>query len=396
MPSEGRVPAPTNPVQLLQAWNPLTEPLTIKTHVDALLRCKGDRRVWFGRIYEGKVADALVPEGARVKWPAVARLADDMDRTGREILLLATNFQSLHALRVDRISFGADGAREDSGHIPAYYRDRKVAIWFRVRDIRPLSHEQMATLSWLEDNARIEPEGQSGSFEFGFDPYRSFHYRYPIAVRSLPVGEVFDYGRIHTGPGGADLFAAQPGTVFPPNLDAARESLRTEMDPPWSLLEEPSRYYLASSTLVESLQQGIESARYGMEPSAALILLSKAVEVECRAVVDILRERTRGAPPWRTIGHPSTMTLGDVGPLFRDLLPSLPAARLPVTANLLRNREWIDWLSEFGRARNRAAHAEPLPLAEFRRHRDFILAKNKSRLAPLCHAKKEMLNAAAP
>jgi hypothetical protein len=389
------MPVSTNPTQLLQAWNPLTEPLTVKVHVDALLRCKGDRRVWFGRIYAGRAPEALTPEGARSKWPHVARVAEGMEQTGRELLLLATNFQSLHALRVDRVAFGADGARDDAGHIPAYYRDRKVAIWFRVRDIRPLSHEQMATLSWLEDNARVEPEDQSGSFEFGFDPYRSFHFRYPVAVRSLPVDEVFDYARMAPSSGQRELFAAQPGTVFPPNLDVARETLRAEMDPPWSLLEEPSRHYLASSTLVESLQQHGDKARYGMEPSAALMLLSKAVETECRAVLELLRGVTRGAPRWKTTGHLSTLTLGDVGPLFRDLLPSLPTPRLPVTANLLRSAEWIDWLGEFGRARNRAAHAEPLPPSEFRRHRDLILVKNRSRLAPLCHAKKEMLNAVA-
>ena len=389
------MPPSTRPIQLLQAWNPLTEPLTVKIHVDALVRCKGDRRVWFGRIYAGRLPEALTPEGSRSKWPQVARIADDMERTGRELLLLATNFQSLHALRVDRIAFGADGAREDAGHIPAYYRDSKVAIWFRVRDIKPLSHEQMATLNWLDDNARVEPEGQAGAFEFGFDPYRSFHYRYPIAVRSLSVGDVFDYGQLPSSSDQLGLFAAQPGTVFPPNLDVAREALRAEMDPPWSLLEEPSRLYLASSTLVESLQQNGAAPRYGMEPSAALMLLSKAVETECRKVLGLLHGLTRGAPLWRTTGHLSTLTLGDVGPLFRGLLPSLPAPRLPVTANLLRSGEWIDWLGEFGRARNRAAHAEPLSSAEFRRHRDLILVKNQSRLAPLCHAKKEMLNAAA-
>jgi hypothetical protein len=130
-----------------------------------------------------------------------------------------------------------------------------------------------------------------------------------------------------------------------------------------------------------------------MEPSAALMLLAKAVEAECRAVLQLLQGVTRGAAPWRTTGHVSTLTLGDIGRLFRDLVPSLPAPRLPVTANLLRNEEWIDWLGEFGRARNRAAHAEPLPRAELHRHRDLILVRNRSRLAPLCHAKREMQNA---
>jgi hypothetical protein len=379
------------PVQLLQAWNPLTEPLTVKLHVDALLRCKGDRRVWFGRIYAGRKPEVVTPEGARAYWPDVARVADEMARTGRELLLLATNFQSLHALRVDRIAFGADGAREDAGHVPAYYRGGKVAIWFRVRDVKPLSHEQMATLSWLEDHTRLARADWTGPSAYAFDPYRSFDYSYPVAVHTLPVEEVFDYGRLRAGGGQGALFAEQPGTVFPPNLDVARDALRAEMDPPWSLLEEKSRLYLASSTLVESLQQE-GTARYGMEPSAALILLSKAVETECRAVLQPLQAFTRDAAAWRTTGNLATLTLGDVGGLLRELAPAIPA-RLPVTANLARSGEWLDWLADFGRARNRAAHAEPLSPAEFRRQRDQILVKGRSRLAPPCHAKKEMQNA---
>ena len=389
------MPDATRPVQLLQAWNPLTEPLTVKVHVDGLLRGSGDRRVWFGRIYAGRLPEALTVEGARKKWPLVAQVADDMERTGRELLLLATNFQSLHAMRVDRIAFGVDGAREDASHVPRLLPGPRRSPSGSASGTSSPS----LTSRWRRSPGWRTTPAWSRRAVPGPSPSGSTHTgRSTIGTPSLcgPCRWPRSSTTANSAPRSTEsrLFAAQPGTVFPPNLDVARETLRAEMDPPWSLLEEPSRLYLASSTLVESLQREGSAARYGMEPSAALILLSKAVETECRAVLQLLQGITRGAAPWRTTGHLSTLTLGDIGPLFRGLLPSLPAPRLPVTLNLLRNQEWSDWLGEFGRARNRAAHAEPLPLAELRRHRDLILVRNRSRLAPLCHAKREMQNAA--
>lgn len=379
------------PLQLLQAWNPLTEPLTVKVHVDALLRGGAERYVWFGRIYAGKVPGATTAEGARAKWPQVAALADELERSSRELLLLVTNFKSLHAFRVDRILFGADALRSDAAHVPAYYRSESVAVWFRVRDIRPLSHDQMATLQWLEERTVIEPDAKAGggAFAFGFDPFRSFHYRYPIVLRSADVGEVFDYSLLRSQPPERQLFAAQPGAVFPPDVETSWEVLRKDIDPPWSLLEEQSRVFLASATLLDAIG-GDGQARFALEPSAALVLLAKAVETECRATLEALQRLTPEAAHWRQVGQIKGLTLGEMGVALRSLSEATRPRQLVVTGNLTRNEEWLNWLEEFGRARNRAAHAEPLPLSEYHRHRDAIYVKNRSRLAPLAFAKKEL------
>jgi hypothetical protein len=385
------------PVQLLQAWNPLTEPLTVKVHVDALLAGGADPYVWFGRIYAGRAPGATTPEGARERWPAVAALADELDQAGRELLLLVTNFKSLHALRVDRILFGAGATRDDARHVPSYYRNETVPLWFRVRDIRPLSHDQMATLQWLDEWTRVEPEARPGraTFAFPFDPFRSFHYRYPVPLRSIPAAQVFDGAALGAAPPGRRLFAARPGAVFPPDVESSWAALRKDLDPPWSLLEESSRVFLASAALVDSLVGAGDGdgARFAMEPSAALVLLAKAVETECRAALEALRRLAPAAAPWLELPPVAAMTLGDVGAAFRALAGALPP-RLPVTASLARGGEWLGWLEEFGRARNRAAHAEPLPLAEWRRHRDAIYVRSTSRLAPIASAKKELRGAA--
>jgi hypothetical protein len=324
----------------------------------------------------------------------VAALADEQARTGRDVVLLATNFKSLHAFRVDEIRFGADAVKDDAAHVPSYYRGQQVALWFKVRDIRPLSHDQVATLNWLEERTLVEPEARPGgtSFAFGFDPFRSFHYRYPVVLRSADARELFDYSLLRGQPVDRQLFAAQAGAVFPPDVESSWNVLRKDMDPPWSLLEEQSRVFLASANLLDSLGHD-GKARFAMEPSAALVLIAKAVETELRATLGALQRLAPSAAPWREVGRLESLALGEMGVLARSLADDVKAARLVVTTNLVRNEEWRGWLDEFARARNRAAHAEPLPLVEYQRHRDAVYQKNKSRLAPLAHAKRELLTA---
>jgi hypothetical protein len=75
--------------QLLQVWNPLVEPLTVKRHVDKLLSAPAAQKyVWWGRIYVGNRPGALTPEGAATKWSHVAEVAQEMRDSGREIAVL--------------------------------------------------------------------------------------------------------------------------------------------------------------------------------------------------------------------------------------------------------------------------------------------------------------------
>lgn len=374
--------------QLLQVWNPLVEPLTVKSHVDNLLKAPAAHKyVWWGRIYAGNKLEALTPKGAAEKWKHVAEVARDMRETGREVAVLTTNFKSLHALRVDEIRFGADVVREDGARVPAYYKDRRAAIWFRVRDVAPITHEQNATIAWLDANTMFDA-GAPGYDPFPYDPYRAMRYDYPIALESAPTTTLFDTSRLENAPPHQRLFAAQPGTVFPPDLETAMATLSRDIDPPWSILDETSRVYLASASVVEALLKTGDGPRNAMEPSAAMILMAKAVESECRALLRAVRD-VAGERPVQDVER---AMLGDLSDAIRLLEPIAAKLSAPPLLALSRNAGWLEWLASFGRARNRAAHAEKLPLSEFEQHRAALFAKNSSRLVPLAAAKRDLRN----
>jgi hypothetical protein len=386
--------------QLLQVWNPLIEPLTIKFHVDALLTSGSDpvsRWTWWGRVYLGK-KPVLSADAARANWPAVADVADELNRTDREAVLLTTNFQSLHACRVDRIVFGDSAARADGARVPAYIRERKVAIWFRVRDVRPLSHDQRATLEWLDAHTRVtaDDEVRAGGFgPFPFDPYRAYRYHYPVVVSSLPTVKLFDPSLLADCPPEKRLWAAQPGAVHPPDLEGAMATLRRDLDPPWSMLDDAPRVFLASATLIEAFHDVKLAKKYAMEPSAAMMLMAKAVEGECRAALGAVRDVAARARNFQApqLGALERMTLGEMARLVPELKPVATTLRLPALASLAGNAAWREWLEDFAETRNRAAHAEKLVLREFERHREAIFTKRTSRLGPLIGVKREARNA---
>ena len=372
--------------QLLQVWNPLFHPLTVKLHVDQLLAApESQKYVWWGRIYAGNKPGALTPAGAAEKWRHVADVAREMREARRDVVVLTTNFKSLHALRVDEIRFGADSVRDDGARVPAYYKEHRAAIWFRVRDVRPITHDQNATIAWLDANTLFDA-GAPGYQPHPFDPFRAMRYDYPIALVSAPVTSLFDDSAFASDvPPNRRLFAAQPGTVFPPDLESAMSTLARDIDPPWSILDEASRVFLASASVVEALLRN-DGAFRTMEPSAAMILMAKAVENECRALLRAVRDTARG----RVADDIERAMLGDMSDAVRMLGPvARELGAVPLQA-LARNDAWLDWLTSFGRARNRAAHAERLPLDEFQAHRAAIFAKSSSRLVPLAMAKRDL------
>ena len=128
--------------QLLTVWNPYFEPTTIQVHVDILRKQRHlqHRRVWWGRLYRGDQQHFTEAE-ARKKWWEVANFVDKVRHEGRELVLYATNFQTLHALRVGRVVFGADLPEAELPYVPEYYAHTGCisGIWFEVLDVRALS-----------------------------------------------------------------------------------------------------------------------------------------------------------------------------------------------------------------------------------------------------------------
>jgi hypothetical protein len=117
-----------------------------------------------------------------------------------------------------------------------------------------------------------------------------------------------------------------------------------------------------------------------------MILMAKAVESECRALLRAVRE-VGGA---RLAPDVERAMLGDMSEAIRMLEPVARELKAAPLLSLARNDGWLEWLARFGRARNRAAHTERLPYEEFQQHRAAVFARNSSRLVPIAMAKREL------
>jgi hypothetical protein len=84
---------------------------------------------------------------ARARWPHAADFADALAESGKPAVVLFTDFAALHVGKLTRIAFGNDptAIRKEA---PTYYAHRRVAMWFRLGDLRALSYETYRTAEW--------------------------------------------------------------------------------------------------------------------------------------------------------------------------------------------------------------------------------------------------------
>ncbi len=370
-------------VQLLQLWNPRTAPHTIKLHVDQLLASPA-REVWFGRIYTGPRNEFTSEEAARRKWPQVARVAGDMKSPGRELLLLATDFESLHAMRVDAVEFGDTDERRCRDSVPDYvkYTEAAVPLWFRVRDIRALRQVQAQTLDWLHENVWVQRD--DGEFLRGFDPYRSGKTNYPLAIRTLAMDRIFG-----TDGGSQGFYASDPETAFPPDRRHAREELEGRMPTIWQRLEDRSKSELASARL-QQRRLGAYKGSEEVEPHTVLYHLALVVEIECAAVHELMSECFPEAPVWKDEKPP--ITLGTYQRSFIGLKLFICKELFPRTHELVSSEAWLTWLNGFVNLRNNAIHPErPLVTPDdLKEQTGSLIGQDTGKLALLCSAKMEL------
>lgn len=371
--------------ELLTVWNPYFEPHTIQVHVEILRRQWGapSRRVWWGRLFNG--SEAIDEATARRKWKRVARLADEAAAAGRELVLYATNFQVLHALRVARVIFGPELPPGEEAFVPAYYRRHaaKPAIWFEVRDIRALSFDSIETMRFFLQSPNAEG--------FAYDPWASFWHWYPVEFAGPGVGEIFDRSRLGSG---AELFADLPETIYPPEVQHARRELAQLLGPPWERLEEKSRVFLATSWLV----YGKHHRTPGFDLSAALSGVARAVETEiCEGIFDplhALASARLGAEEatWRVFGEArGAATLGVVARRLPELTTLASELGLHALERLARDRAFRRWFDRFVSLRNRASHVGELKPATVRALFDSVVAPaDDSQLAMLLPPKEEL------
>ena len=131
------------PRHLLSVWNPSYADDAMDRHLEVLLR-------WAARYAGGEVEDADVYVWwAKLRSPNrdeplahkddLLALQAQID-SGIETHLYLTDYRSLYAGHLVEVTDRAVPADEGEQyrHMPAYYRDREVDCWFRLRDIRRL------------------------------------------------------------------------------------------------------------------------------------------------------------------------------------------------------------------------------------------------------------------
>ena len=91
-----------------------------------------------------RVTDAA----ARARWPHVADFADALAASAKPAVVFVTDHAAFHACKLTCIAFGNDppGIRKEKA--PTYYAHRRVAMWFRLADLRALSYETYRTAEW--------------------------------------------------------------------------------------------------------------------------------------------------------------------------------------------------------------------------------------------------------
>lgn len=371
--------------QLLTVWNPYYQPETIQVHADILRRQPQDRRVWWARLY--KRSQPFGEAEARERFPKVVEVADEARRQGRDLVLYATNYQTLHALRVERVVFGDELAPAENAFVPAYYRREGLhpALWFLVRDIRALAFNQVETLRYFLES------GDLASGVSGYDPYAAFKHDYPIPVEGPPVEELFDPARLR---GKVRCFADLPETIFAPEIAEARRDLAGLLGATWERLEEKSQAFLATSWVVYGQHQNTP----GFDLSAAFSGVARAVETEiCEGVVEPFVQVARAemaSEAWDALfddRRGGKITLGSVPPILKNTAEIATRLRLNLVWRLHGDPSWRQWLRDFVDIRNDAFHVKQLRKDRVRVRLTEILApRGETRLEPVVAAKDQV------
>jgi hypothetical protein len=380
--------------QFLSVWNPYYEPQTIAEHV-SILRA-GKRHVWWGRIKEGQRLSAAE---ARRKWSAVARIAEEALAARRTPTLFVTDFQSLHALRVEEVRFGEELPPGEEELAPSYYRVQRkhVPLWFRVADVKAISHDRLTTLRYFaEELGHVAAEGADPATcgVYHYDPFASCTHVYPIVVPGPPTEAIFGPGPRTIRGRRVALHADLPETLFPPEIGEAYDQLEGLLGgATWNVLEEKSKSFLATAWVIHRRH----ARATGFDHAVIVTGLARALEAELwEGIADrlaLLAEREhlrttvaeRARPDRRTLGSAARHLLPDLVPLAREL-------RLPAMERWAGNRDWGSWLGRFVEVRNRSSHAGEVAVRAFRRHWEQLLpARGDSRLAALAVAKREVV-----
>lgn len=369
----------TRPRHLLAVWNPSYADDPLDAHVRVLLQWAERRRkgeagaddvyVWWARIRSPNRKDDLPHLGDVL---ALQQQIDD----GVETHLYLTDYRSLYVGLLDEIT-DDDILREWEGeadHMPAYYRDKRVDVWFRLLDIRRIvADDTLAVIEELRKLRNVHYHDRPVSLYGGMT-------NLPLVLtRDEEVGWFRDASALLDG----RLWVERDSENRSETERMARE-LRDNLIGPavWAALEPSTRTFLATAEAVYRSRR--EDPAFDF--SGPAIELAKAVETELNAVLfrgtrRVLRSKPPRERETRVDGR--LVDLGDVAchlPLgaIRVLLERDELMQKAVRAAFPHDVTWIlgelpYQLGPLVELRNPAAHSAALDRERAARQREAIL-----------------------
>lgn len=370
----------TRPRHLLAVWNPSYADDPMDVHIRILLRwaerwrkgevTEDDVYVWWARIRSPNRQDEL-PHLEDVL--ALQQQIDD----GVETHLYLTDYRSLYVGLLDEIT-DDDILREWDGeadHMPSYYRDKRVDVWFRLLDIRRIVADD--TLAVIEELRRL----------------RNVHYHdRPVSLyggmtnlplvltRDEEVGWFRDTSTLLDG----GLWVEHDSENRSETERMARE-LRDNLIGPllWAVLEPSTRTFLATAEAVYRARRDDPAFDF----AGPAIELAKAVETELNAILFRATRRVLKTRPPRERETRVDGRLVDLGDVASHL--PLGAIRLLLERDDLMQKmvrtafsgsdaHWLlgtlpHHLAPLVELRNPAAHSAALDRARAARLREAIL-----------------------
>lgn len=370
----------SRPRHLLAVWNPSYANDPLDAHVRVLLhwaerRRKGEAEdddvyVWWARIRSPNRQDDL-PHLADVL--ALQQQIDD----GVETHLYLTDYRSLYVGLLDEVT-DDDILREwegEAGHMPAYYREQRVDVWFRLLDLRRIVADD--TLAVIEELRRL----------------RNVHYHdRPVSLyggmTNLPLvltrDEEVGWFRDTSTLLGGRLWVERDSENRSETERMARE-LRDNLVGPelWAVLEPATRSFLATAEADYRARR--EDPAFDF--SGPAIEVAKAVETELNAILfgatrRVLRSRPPRERETRVDGRlvdlgdvASHLTLGAIRHLLErdDLMQkAVRAAFSGADGNWLLGQLPYQ-LAPLVELRNPAAHSAALDRERATRQREAVL-----------------------
>jgi len=324
---------PPGPLHLLGVWNPSYADDPLDAHVRLLLDWLDAARqseaptdavyVWWGRLRSPH------RRGPIPHLDQIVQIHQQIDRNVETHLYL-TDYRSLVVAEIDRVSERLD-LQAERDHVPDYYRDHAVDVWFRVRDFRRLVSND--TLGVIDEVRKLR------------------NIRYHHAPVSL-YGGMMDLPLLVTHDDRPRWFAHRESLLEPGRLWAERDDRRQDVETLsaelrdhlfgrriWNALTLTARSFLASAEAV------YRSRRFdpAFDFSGVVLEYMKALEVELHDVLFVQpRDAVQRLSPER---RRLRLDHGTIDPL--DLVTKSPLTLGDVARALGASSDWTQALGRF-------------------------------------------------